>query len=411
MKQLFILTVAFFISALSFAQKKEIKAVEKAIKANDFPQAQELITDLSPMLMSMDEKTKVKYLFNKGKAYYANGKGSSKDIMTAINSFNNIKNGAYAKEILALKGAMQNDLLVKANELYQGKKYKEASASFSNLYNVVPKDTTYLYYAAVSAVSAEDYDTALSYYSKLKKIGYTGIEKQFYATNKASGKEEIMQKNQRDLYVKAGSHINPGERTSETKVPEITKNIALIYVNQGESEKALAAIKEARVKNPTDVNLIINEANVQYKLGNKEKYSELIKEATEKDPNNADLLYNLGVISNDTGNPEAAKAYYKKAIEIDGSYTNAYTNLSALILAGEKAIVEKMNGLGNSSRDNKLYDTLKAKRTALYKEAIPYLEKVLEFDSKNMDVANTLINIYSIVGEYAKLKVLKEKFN
>lgn len=411
MKQLSILTIAFFMTAFSFAQKKELKSIDKLLKAGDFTEAKGLISKLEPMLSSMDDKLKAKYFFAKGKAFYANGKASNDDVMTALKSFDKVEGGAYAKEIGALKGAMQNDLLVKANELYQGKKYKEASASFLNLYSAMPKDTTYLYYAAVSAVSAKDYDKALSHYEKLKDLGYTGIEKQYYATNKASGEEEIMQKGQRDLYLKAGTHIKPGERITESKAPEITKNIALIYIDQGKSEKALAAIKDARAKNPTDVNLIINEANVQYKLGNKEAYSTLIKEATEKDPNNADLFYNLGVISSESGDNEAAKAYYKKAIEINSSYANAYTNLAALILGGEKALVEEMNNLGTSAKDNKRYDELKAKRTGIYKEAIPYLEETIKLDDKNTDAVNTLLNIYSQVGEHTKFKALKAKYN
>lgn len=411
MKQLFILTLAFFISVASFAQKKEIKALEKALKSNNFSEAKVLVSKLEPKVSSMDDKLKEKYFFNKGKAFYANGKGSSEDVMTAIKSFDNVKGKTYQKSISTLKGAMQNDLLVKANELYQGKKYKEASGSFANLYNTMPTDTTYLYYAAVSAISGQDYDTALKHYLKLKDLGYTGIETQYYATNKASGQEEVMAENQRDLFVKAGSHIKPGKRVTETKVPEITKNIALIYVNQGKSEEALAAIKEARAKNPTDVNLIINEANVQYKLGNKDDYSALIKEATEKDPNNADLFYNLGVISAESGDIAAAKAYYKKAIEINEAYSNAYVNLSAVILESEKVIVEEMNGLGTSSKDNKRYDELKEQRTQLYKEAVPYLEKVIELDDKNVDAANTLINIYGQIGEDAKSKALKAKYN
>ena len=68
-----------------------------------------------------------------------------------------------------------------------------------------------------------------------------------------------------------------------------------------------------------------------------------------------------------------------------------------------------MNNLGTSSADNKKYDELKEKRTELYKEAIPHLEKALELKSSNIDAARTLMNIYSAVGETEKYKLMRAR--
>ena len=82
----------------------------------------------------------------------------------------------------------------------------------------------------------------------------------------------------------------------ESELPEIVKNIALIYVQLGENEKAISAIQDARKINPDDVNLILNEADLYIRLGDRNKFKELMEQAIEKDPNNAVLYYNLGVI-------------------------------------------------------------------------------------------------------------------
>src|SRR5690606_13107169 len=133
-------------------------------------------------------------------------------------------------------------------------------------------DTLYLYYAAVTAVQAQDYDKSLKHYEELRDLKFKGIEKQYSATLKSTGESEIFpNKSLRDISVKTGSHIAPKETITESKSAEIIKNIALIYVNKGENEKAMAAMKEARIENPEDTSLIISEANVQLQMGNREE--------------------------------------------------------------------------------------------------------------------------------------------
>ena len=84
-------------------------------------------------------------------------------------------------------------------------------------------------------------------------------------------------------------------------------------------------------------------------------------------------------------------------------------NLAALILTEETAIIEEMNGLGNSAADNKRYDELKERRLDIYRKAIPYLEAVLDADPENEAAVKTLINMYSAIGEDGKAKTLREK--
>lgn len=409
MKKQLTLSLALFIAIFSFAQKKELKSLEKAVKSNNYAEAKNLVTKLESMVSAMDDKSKAKYYLAKGKSFFANGAGSTDDIKMAIKSISNIKSpGAGATE---LKSLIENDILVKANDLYKGSKFKEASQGFYNLYELVPNDQSYLYYAAASAVNAKEYDTALDYYSKLKELGYTGVQTEYLAVNKATGEEEKMpNKKQRDLFVKSRTYIKPTERKTKSVVAEITRNIALIYVSQGKSDLALAAVKEARENNPNDIALLLSEANLHFKLGDKDKYSSLIEEAVQKDPNNADLLYNLGVLSAESGDKVKAKEYYNKVIKLKPKYVNALTNMSALILSEEADIISEMNGLGSSSSDDKRYDELKLKRKDLYKSALPYLEKVLQI-KEDGDVAKTLMNIYSAVGFNDKLKAIKAKYN
>ncbi len=408
MKKQIIIAVAISLSAFSFAQKKELKDAEKAIKANNYAEAKTALKQAETLMSSMDDKLKAQYYYLHAEALYAGGAASMNDIETALEDLNKVTTG-YTAEVAQLKQTMVNGILAKGNKFYESKDYSSASKYFEKAYRLSKKDTIFLYYAAATSVNVQEYDRALSIYEELKGLGYTGIEKQFYATNKESNEEEVLDKGTRDLYVKAKSHINPGERVTESKKPEIVKNIALIYVSQGEDQKALEAMKAARAESPNDINLLLSEANVHYKMGNTAEFKTLLEEATKMDPNNPELQYNLGVISAESGHPDEARTYYQKAIELDANYINAYINLSALILANEESIIKEMNGLGTSKKDDARYEELRVKRQDLYKSAIPYLTKALEIDSKNLSAAKTLMNIYSIIGETAKQNELKTK--
>jgi tetratricopeptide (TPR) repeat protein len=406
MKKSIAITCMLLIATVSFAQKKELKAAEKAIKNSNFAEAKTLLASVESMMSSADDNMKGKYHFLLGKALYADGAGSDEDMDLSIENLN--KSGQeYAKDANDMKTSMVNTFLTSANSALEQKNYTASSSGFEKAYRLSPRDTLYLFYAASIAVNAQEYDSALEYYNELKELGYTGIEEEFIALNKETGEEDSFpNKTMRDISVKGGSHIKPSIKKSKPRSGEIAKNIALIYISQGDNEKAMTAIKEAREANPKDLSLLMSEANIQYQAGNIDNYKALISEAITMDPNNPELFYNLGVTTADS-DVEAAKGYYNKAIELDPTYTNAYINIAALILAEETNIVEQMNNLGSSAADDRKYDELKEKRTQVYKDAVPYLTKALEIKPNNIDAAKTLMNIYSATGDTAKYKEMK----
>ena len=97
MKKQFIIALAVSICTFSFAQKKELKNVEKAIKNVNFSEAKAALNQAKALMASMDEKSKNKYYYLFGKALYANGAGSTEDIDKALESLSKVK-GAYKDE-------------------------------------------------------------------------------------------------------------------------------------------------------------------------------------------------------------------------------------------------------------------------------------------------------------------------
>ncbi|MDB2494101.1 tetratricopeptide repeat protein [Flavobacteriaceae bacterium] len=408
MKKYFVLAIALTLGFSVVAQKKELKTADKELDKGNFEKAAVALDAAEALLGSMDDKYKSQYYLLRSVFYLNNGEP---DFNTIKKSMEALKLATAPAQEQGVKNQIQNlkaHLVNKGTSLLQLEDYKTSSDYFESAYKLVPNDTVYLFYAASTAVNAKLYDRSLAMYEELRSLGYTGVEQNYLATNKETQVEELFgSKVLRDLSVKSKSHINPRDETTKSKFPEIIKNIALIYVQNGENEKALQAMAVARAESPDDLNLLLTEANVYYTMGDTPKFKELLEVAIQKDPMNPELQYNLGVISSETDDYEGSKKYYLKAIELKPDYINAYINLAALILGQEESILDEMNSLGSSAADDRKYDELKAKRNQLYLDAIPYLEIAFGIDSSNYQAARTLANIYSAVGDSDKYKEYK----
>lgn len=408
MKKYFVLAIALTLGFSVVAQKKELKTADKELDKGNFEKAAVALDAAEALLGSMDDKYKSQYYLLRSVFYLNNGEP---DFNTIKKSMEALKLATAPAQEQGVKNQIQNlkaHIVNKGTSLLQSEDYKTSSDYFESAYKLVPNDTVYLFYAASTAVNAKLYDRSLAMYEELRSLGYTGVEQNYLATNKETQVEELFgSKVLRDLSVKSKSHINPRDETTKSKFPEIIKNIALIYVQNGENEKALQAMAVARAESPDDLNLLLTEANVYYTMGDTPKFKELLEVAIQKDPMNPELQYNLGVISSETDDYEGSKKYYLKAIELKPDYINAYINLSALILGQEESILDEMNSLGSSAADDRKYDELKAKRNQLYLDAIPYLESAFGIDPSNYQAARTLANIYSAVGDSDKHKEYK----
>jgi len=230
------------------------------------------------------------------------------------------------------------------------------------------------------------------------------------AVNKTSKVEESFSTtNERDLFIKAGTHEKPRDEKLESQRGEIYKNIALILIEKGRNEEAKLAVADARKANPNDKSLILTEVDLYLKLKDFDTYTRLANQALANDPNNVDLLYNLGVLSSDGNKLEEAEKYYKRALEIDPNYFNANLNLAELKLRGDEKFVAEMNKLGTSEKDNKRYEVLKAEREKNFKSILPYLEKAVEIKPDNDAAKRTLLSVYNALEMIDKYKALKAK--
>jgi tetratricopeptide (TPR) repeat protein len=394
-------------SITTLSQKKEYKSAAKAFKKGDVNLSETIISNNAKLFDTADDKIKNQIKFLSARINHHN-----KNFSLALNGYNELKdNPNFKEDVKERLKVLSGDIITAAIEESEAKEFIQSSKKLYMAYTI-DKDAgmDFLWYASQNAINGQDYEMALEYLLQLKEKKYSGSVINYYAKEAATGNEIPLDATQYKFFQKSEDYSDFREEVTPSKYPEIVKNIALIYAKQGETNKALQAVKEARIENPDDINLILTAAEIYIELGEKEKFKDLISQAIEKDPNNAILYFNLGVVNNDLGDSESARNFYEKAIEVDPTYESAYFNLTSLILSGESVMVDEMNSLGTSRADNARYDNLKSQREALYMECVPFLKNLIEINN-NVEAIKTLMNIYGVIGDnegYTKIKKLLE---
>lgn len=398
-----ILTLSLGLLTLGvFAQKKQLRTAEKALKKNDFATALASIKSLDATIANADDKYKSKYYFLKGQVY-----AGKKDYQGAAEAFNKLlkfeekKKKRYTEKAAPILNKMIKEVSEKAfNQYTKSNDFINASKNFYLTYKLSPKDTSYVLNAAIAASKAKDYDAALKYYNELKNLGYTGISTQYLATNiETQEVENLGTKQNRDLMVKLKKYTKPENKITESKKVEIVKNLALILKEQGKTDEAIAAFKEARESDPDDLQLLLSEAFLYNDLKQMDKFEELMREAVKKDPANPDLFFNIGIVNYNEKRGEEAVKYFKKALAINPDYKNANLMLASSMLIKDGEIVKKMNDLSPSDMNG--YTKLENERKELFKEILPFLEKA-DTQNRNVDTVRLLMNIYETLENETK---------
>ena len=410
-----IVIIIMFTTVFGFSQKKELRNAEKRLNEGFYNEALDILSQIEGVIISSEQKYQAHYYYLLG---WANkGDMNYDDAVPLLRKAIDLDNfDKYTEDAGILIDQIEIELVNLAVQDNKNEDFISASKRLYDAYLINPdkdENVNYLYFAASSSVNGNDYQVALEYYNKLKKMNYTGIVSEYFITPVETQIEEKVSETEYNLFKSSKDYTNQRVGKTESRLPEIVKNIALIYVQLGETDMAVTAIEDARKIRPDDLNLLLSEADLYMKLGNKEKFKTLMQEAITKDPDNAILYYNLGVINTEQGEFEDAMNYYKKSLELDPNYASTYLNLVGLILEGEEALVEQMNELATSNKrsDFEKYDKLKQDREDLYASCLPYLEKLIEIDPTNIEALKTAKNIYYTVGDNENYKLMSAKID
>ena len=404
----------------SFSQKKELRQITKLVNENFYEEALSSLNEIKNLVeVSDDERLKATYFYNRAISERETG-----EFLNSINSYKsliNIDDSKYSTtiklEIENLKILIENAIVNSAVNDNKENKYDSSMKKLYMAYEFNGNDE-YLYYAAGSAVNSKNYDNAIKYYLELKENGYTGIVDEYFVTNNESGVEEKVTETEYNLFKDSKEYSNPRIGETESRYPEIIKNIALLYVVQKKIDLAISAIDEARKIQPDDVNLILNEADIYLNLTqNTEdddsraryelRFKELMELAVSKDPENGVLYFNLGFISLQNNDTESASKYFYTSIEKKPDHIDSYLGLIQIRLDEQDVINEKISDLvmSNKRSDNELREKLENQKLNLYKECASLCENILQYDPENRSALKYLSQFYYFLDRLDDRKI------
>ncbi len=263
-----------------------------------------------------------------------------------------------------------------------------------------------LFNAAIDSYNTEDYKASLKYYSTIFDIIPYDSEDQlkrgnitketilfnsFFSSNKMKDNAKSKELLQELI------DINFNE-------PAIYIHMSNIYMDEGNSDKALEYLALGREMFEMDQGLVNTEINLYIQLGRTSELIGKLGEALELDPENDLLLFNRGTIYDQQGDFTNAEADYKASLVINPDAFGTNYNLGALYF---NTAIEQ-NNKANATSNNSTHKKLKSKADALFAKALPFLEKAYAIDSKDKNTLLSLKQLYYMNGDYAKSSEMKK---
>ena len=158
---------------------------------------------------------------------------------------------------------------------------------------------------------------------------------------------------------------------------------AVEYYNKG-----IAVLEEGLMKYPENTEMLGYKTQAYIGANRLDEALSSAKAQVEKQPDNAVYHYNYGVLLLNVEDYEQAEQQLLKAIDIDPNYENAIYNLGVTYVKWGTAMNKEAEAKGQISEDYK----------QKYQKALPYLEKVVEKDSKNAQIWELLGKVYGVLG-------------
>ena len=152
-------------------------------------------------------------------------------------------------------------------------------------------------------------------------------------------------------------------------------------------DKAIFILEEGVAIYPTDGELtrILNSSYIE--TGRIAEALESSKILVEAEPDNETYRYNYGVILLQTNDFSGAEEQFLKALEINPDYENAAYNLGLTYVKWGTQLKEQ-------EEEKEVYTDEDIEK---YRQALPYLELIVETDAENAEIWELLGKVYSIL--------------
>jgi tetratricopeptide (TPR) repeat protein len=186
--------------------------------------------------------------------------------------------------------------------------------------------------------------------------------------------------------------------------PSIFAYMSNIFLEEGNTDKALEYLALGRESFEEDQGLINTEINLYIQLGRTSELIGKLGEAIALDEENELLYFNRGTIYDQEGDIDNAKKDYLTALELNPSAFGANYNLGALYFNQGVETKNKANATSNNS----LYKKLNNDADAVFAKALPYLETAHNVNAEDKNTLLSLKQLYYLNGDYGKSEEMKK---
>ena len=195
------------------------------------------------------------------------------------------------------------------------------------------------------------------------------------------------------------------------EIKYITKSVYknLFYIEKekfNNKDEALKILAEARKVYPDDKDFLAQEIDLYISLGKQQEAITKLSDAVKTDPSNAKVYYyNLGIIYKQLNDNVKSKESLQKSLAADSLYEGANYMMGFLFMDEGDVVNKKLNNM-KLNEYNVSGKKEEAKRDALYKKSIPYLEKSYKV-SKDEKLKGQLVSLYTKFKMTEKLKSIQ----
>jgi len=376
----FTLTILIFLIIFSSlnGQRTNIFAAFQLIESGKYEEAKKAIDEAIE-----DEKTR-----DLSRSYYARGllclKAYEKGIKDKNKKFYELypdqlflsydsfekslsykRNSRITDQLEPLYIQLANDFLVMGAKDYKAKKYENALKSYENALKInessilsILLDTNLVYNTALAAYSGKKYEKSVIYLNRLNKMNYS---------------------------------------------PNVPHMLSTVHLARKDTGRAETVLREGIEQYSKSEELILVLVNLLYDADKYKDAVAVLDSAATRSPEKFIFPYTKGLVYQKKEMYEKAIEAYKAAIEVDPEKLDSYTSIGTCYF---NIGVEKEQN-ARTINSNKEFKEELAKSESARKNAVSWLEKVLEKKPSNEAVKNQLLQLYRSLHMTEKIKELK----
>lgn len=274
------------------------------------------------------------------------------------------------------------------------------------------------------------------------RIGNSRYDEAFVPLNATYEINQILVENDRDpifegeeelnnhLYVLGITGLQAGERDlaegyltelyeKRYDEPRVYTTLFELYLNEDE-DKAIQFLEAGKEVDPENIDLLYAEINYYITKNDIEQLQQKLRLAIEKDPENYTLYNVLGNVfmnlmteaMEEEGEEEmaeehfeAALGYLKQAIELEPTFFEPYYTIGSMYFNKAAVITQRMNELGLSKDEQKLYNEYNEEATKLFDKALPYFQKAESLEAND---ATTLLALREVYARKQNFEMVQE---